>query len=156
MLQTFKPALLNAALLTANSLTGTFTAVNVTVPQPLNVAVTPAQVAGFYDVAVTYTTSASLVGTSTTWTAHDGDANLDNAVDVFDLSALANNYQTGAAVDWTTADYDLSGGVDVFDLAFLANNYGWIAGGGGDPVPEPATLGLIALGALAVIRRRRR
>ena len=89
------------------------------------------------------------------WTAHPGDSNLDDSVDVFDLSDLANNYQVPGFVDWTKADYDLSGSVDVFDLAILANNYGWTAGGGA-PVPEPATLGLIALGALAVIRRRRR
>jgi len=156
--QGMDPSALNAALLTAASLTGTFTSVSVSSLQPLNVSVTGQDVADHYDLsgALTYTTNVALVGTGTTWTAHGGDANLDEAVDVFDLSVLANNYQVAAAQDWTTADYDLSGLVDVFDLAELANNYGWTAGGGGDPVPEPATLGLIVLGALAVIRRRRR
>ena len=72
----------------------------------------------------------------------------------FDLASLANHYNVAGPQDWTTADYDLNGTIDVFDLAILANNYGWTVGGA--PVPEPATLGLIVLGALAVIRRRRR
>ncbi len=83
-----------------------------------------------------------------------GDANLDRAVNVFDLAILANNYG-GSGKDWGDADFTGEGDVDVFDLAALANNYGWTATGG-SPIPEPAMLALLAAGGLAALRRRRR
>ena len=92
---------------------------------------------------------------------HPGDAvGLDGKVDVFDLVALANHY--GRPGSWEWADGDFNGSidglreVDVFDLVILANNYGWGTGGGGAAVPEPMTMGLLAVGAVAMIRRRRR
>ena len=87
-----------------------------------------------------------------------GDAWVDGSVDVFDLAALANNYQTGPGKTWWDADFNGDGVVDVFDLAILANNYNFrtsIAGGGG-PIPEPTTIAMIALGASALLVRRRR
>ncbi len=85
--------------------------------------------------------------------AHDGDATLDAEVNVFDLVVLANNYG-GSGKEWTDADYDGNGDVDVFDLVILANNYNWAEGGA--PVPEPMTLGLLAIGGLVALRRRRK
>ncbi len=153
------PSLINATVLTASSLTTTFTSVSVSGIQPLNPAVTPADVAGFYDLsgAVQYdgSTSASVVGTGTSWTAHGGDANLDEVVNVLDLGALANNYKTAGPHDWTTADFNLDGAVNVLDLGALANAYRWDGTGGGEPVPEPLSLAVLALGGLALIRRRR-
>jgi hypothetical protein len=43
--------------------------------------------------------------------------------------------------------------VNVDDLGVLASNYDWV--GPGASIPEPATLSLLALGGLALIRRRK-
>ncbi len=90
------------------------------------------------------------------WTGHDGDANLDDVVNVLDLGALANNYKTAGPHDWSTADFNLDGEVNVLDLGLLANSYRWDGtGGGGEPVPEPLTLVVLGLGTAVVLRRRR-
>jgi hypothetical protein len=44
--------------------------------------------------------------------------------------------------------------VDVVDLGILAKNYDWV-GSPAVPTPEPMTLSLVAVGALALIRRRK-
>jgi autotransporter-associated beta strand protein len=98
-----------------------------------------------------------------------GDADLNGQVDVNDLGILATNWQT--AKNWAGGDFDYNGSVDVNDLGLLATN--WQAGVGnplgpaslaaaleslGLPsvsVPEPACATLLAIGALAVARRRR-
>jgi len=102
------------------------------------------------------------------------DANLDGQVDVVDLGILATNWQ-GENRNWTTADFNYSpdGKVDVVDLGILATNW---QKGVGSPlslsfadalglfpqfsqitvVPEPGALGLLAIGAAALMRRRPR
>jgi MYXO-CTERM domain-containing protein len=87
-------------------------------------------------------------------TAMDGDANLDARVDVFDLAILANHYG-GSDKSWLEADFTGDGHANVFDLAMLANNYGRTSSRG-EPIPGPATLALLALGGLPLIRRKRR
>ena len=62
----------------------------------------------------------------------------------------------GATLAQGNFDADIDGNVDWDDLQILIANFGTRIIGGAPPAPEPATLGLLAIGALAVIRRRRR
>jgi hypothetical protein len=104
-----------------------------------------------------------------------GDATLDGAVDFNDLVKLAQNYNTASGVEaWGSGDFTYDGNVDFNDLVKLAQNYnqalpagpvpGAAAGFGGDlaaafaaaAVPEPGALSLVAVGAGALLGRRRR
>jgi hypothetical protein len=104
---------------------------------------------------------------------YDGDANLDGKVDISDLAILSTNWQLSGK-NWTGGDFNYSadGKVDISDLALLSTNW---QKGVGSPlglsfaealdqvglsgitvVPEPGTLGVLALGALGLMARRRR
>src|SRR5439155_12707330 len=94
-----------------------------------------------------------------------GDTNLDGAVGVGDLGALATAYGITGGQTWANGDSTQDGNVDVADLGALATNYGTqlsvppigggiaaaaqpaalIASAGGAAVPEPASLTLLGL-----------
>jgi PEP-CTERM motif-containing protein len=79
-----------------------------------------------------------------------GDANGDGVVSDADYTIWADNYgQSGAS--WDMGDFNGDGEVSDADYTIWADNYG---AGGGD-VPEPTTMALVALGGLAMIRRKR-
>ena len=77
-----------------------------------------------------------------------GDANLDGIVDQADYTAWYNNYSTGSM--WEQGDFNGDARVDQADYTAWYNNYGSTGGN----VPEPATLTLLAVAAMAVLRRR--
>jgi hypothetical protein len=81
-----------------------------------------------------------------------GDANLDGKVDFTDFQVLLDHWQNSGA-GWATGDFTGNGKVDFADFQKLLDN--WNPAGAQSPVPEPATLCLLSLGGLALIKRRR-
>jgi len=100
-----------------------------------------------------------------------GNANLDDRVDAADLSKLLGHFGEVAAdptdvMPWYLGNFNYDDRVDAADLSKLLGNFGSIeTGGTGEApaglggmalAPEPATLALLALGAGAMLARRRR
>jgi hypothetical protein len=85
-----------------------------------------------------------------------GDADMNKATDFQDFQALLNNWQaTGPSVGWAQADLNGDGVVDFLDFQMLLNY--WNPGGWNyapSQVPEPASVSLILLGGLALLRRK--
>ncbi len=89
-----------------------------------------------------------------------GDANLDGTVDTSDFMALATNFGSTSAT-WQTGDFNYDGKVNALDFNAVATNFGAasLAAPGlalGSVVPEPGSLGLLALALGAFTGRRRR
>ncbi len=84
----------------------------------------------------------------------DGDADLDGKVAREDFHALQVGFGSPEA-DWFGGDFNFDGRVDFLDYLTWKANVG-DAVGGGEKIPEPATLSLLALGGLGVLKRKRR
>ncbi len=81
-----------------------------------------------------------------------GDFNLDGAVDAGDLALLGGSFGQAGDFGWAEGDATGDGVVDAGDLALLGGNFGTIV----HPVPEPMTLGLLAMGGVGILNRRRK
>jgi autotransporter-associated beta strand protein len=106
--------------------------------------------------------------TFTTRYTRKGDINLDGLVDSTDFSAFAANYGKTSGAVWAEGNFDYNDGgkVNTGDFNYLAGNFGQTALAGalpgdlpaaglGSVVPEPGCLGVLGVGMLGLIRRRR-
>jgi hypothetical protein len=94
-----------------------------------------------------------------------GDANLDGIVSLSDFNALAANFGILSGALWTQGDFNYDGKVNLADFNKMASNFG-LAAIDREPtphdwqtlaaaVPEPASVGLLAFGAICARCRRR-
>ena len=80
-----------------------------------------------------------------------GDFNADGIVDGTDLSILSGGF--GGSGGFAGGDSNGDGTINGTDLSILSSTFGNVATAA---VPEPVTLGLLAIGGMAMLRRRRR
>ena len=88
-----------------------------------------------------------------------GDTNGDGIIDQLDYDNLVAQFGGPPGTD--SADFNGDDRVDLEDFAILRGNFGFGAESAPDAefgatTPEPTTLSLLALGSLAVLRRRRK
>lgn len=81
-----------------------------------------------------------------------GDANLDGRVDIADFGILRTNLGMSKGGTWAMGDFTGDGKVDIADFGILRSNLGATSPA---TVPEPATMTLLAMGASALLIRRR-
>jgi len=78
-----------------------------------------------------------------------GDWNLDGQVNVTDLQ-ITKAYFGQSGLGWAQGDGNCDGLADLTDLQILKADFGYVAA----PVPEPLTMGLLAIGACLPLLKR--
>ena len=94
-----------------------------------------------------------------------GDADLNGVVNLNDFNRLAANFGLTGGALWSQGDFNYDGNVNLNDFNRLAASFGLSAAGPqvtagdwarlGASVPEPVTSGVLLLGTLMLVRRRR-
>ena len=90
--------------------------------------------------------------------AFTGDTNLDGTVNTSDFTRFATSFGSTSA-GWVQGDFNYDGIVNALDFNAIATNFGQTLPplstvGLGSVVPEPT--GLLAIGAVGLIAKRRR
>jgi hypothetical protein len=108
---------------------------------------------------ILYTLDTSTPGVINIHKGFIGDLNDDGNVDITDLNTVLANLGTTTS-SWSAGNFDGARTIDLTDLNDVLNNIGTSVAGGSTvvsiPTPEPTSLGLLALGAAALIARRRK
>ncbi len=85
-----------------------------------------------------------------------GDANLDHKVDLSDFQIVLDYWMdSGSSIGWAQGDFNGDGIVDFMDFQCLLDNWN-PAGFSPAAVPEPASLSVLLLGGMALLRRSRK
>ena len=84
-----------------------------------------------------------------------GDADGNGVVNAADYIALKSHMGQSGGATPAEGDFNNDGNVDWEDLQLLQFHYGDVGEGIADAIPEPTTLGLLAMVGLVMIRRRR-
>ncbi len=83
-----------------------------------------------------------------------GDANNDDVVSADDYGSVQLNFGDTGAVN-IPGDANLDGVVSADDYGSVQLHFGTSYGAGGAPVPEPATMLLLTIGGLGLLRRKK-
>ncbi len=83
-----------------------------------------------------------------------GDFDADNDVDGIDFGLWQTGYPMASGATLSDGDADADGDVDGIDFGLWQENYPTNLGGA-VTIPEPATLGILLMGGLALLKRRR-
>ena len=111
---------------------------------------------------------------------YGGDANMDGVVNGSDYTLIDNSFNSGAAATWRNGDFNYDGAINGDDYMLIDNSFNTegstsfaatpagpaemiasnteiVADGVASPqVPEPASLGLLGIGAISLLGQRRR
>ena len=85
-----------------------------------------------------------------------GDFDADNDVDGVDFGLWQAGYPMASGASLGDGDADADGDVDGVDFGIWQENYPTNLGGAAAAIPEPATLALLAIGAIALSLRKGR